>query len=454
MGKKKKVIKGIIVIVAGAIIIMGYTMYNNAPQSFTVQRVSYAPIQEVVDVSGNVESENTKAYYSNVSATIKDLTVKRGDSIKAGDQLLTYDTADLTAALEQAKLSTRANEDGYQSTINNNAKNSANYTNASTSLEILEQQIADEKSYISNIQESLANAQEVTSEITEVTTKIASTTDTKELKKLQNQLDNLQEEYDGYNVSSLSGDLAYHQTELTQCLTSQSEYKAQQKTADASIIDSAARDQLKAGGDSAKITQTQTEEELAKANQGIVAEIDGIITTLNAEEGAFVPEGTRLLVVESSTELKVVVNVSKYDIGKIEFGQRAIVTVAGEEYEATVSKINKMADVDASDKPQVSVEIHIENPGDKIYLGLEADVDIYTNEKSNTLTIASAAVYTDDEGTYCYTIQNGVIAKKYFTKGIESEDSIEIVNGLSEEEVVITDSITDSSLGKKATAVE
>jgi RND family efflux transporter MFP subunit len=454
MGNRKKIWKGLLGVGIAIITVIIYLSVSNAPVKLTVEAAERNHVKEVVDVSGNIESENVKAYYSTVTAVISQLSIKRGDSVKAGDQLLSYNTKDFETAVEQAKLGTRASETRYQSAINNNAKNSMNYKNAATSLAILEQQIADEKDCISSIQEALTSVEVLASEITAVSTKMASTIDTKELKKLQNELDNLQEEYDRYDVASLSGDLAYHQTELTQCLTSQSEYKAQQKTADASLIDSAAKNQLKTAGEAAKITQTQTEEELEKASQGLTAEFDGIVTVLDIEEGAFVSEGMKLLVVESSTEFKVTVNVSKYDIGKIELGQKAKIHVANQEYNGIVSKINRMADVDTSDKPEIAVEIHIENPDDKIYIGLEADVTIDTEEKADVLTVSSLAVYTDDEGDYCYSIENGVVEKKYITKGIESDILVEVLDGLTEGEQVITGSITDDSIGKKAVALK
>ncbi|PXV85684.1 RND family efflux transporter MFP subunit [Lachnotalea glycerini] len=454
MKRKKDILKGLTVVAACVLLIAVYVVVSNKPLKLMTETTTKGSIQEVVDVNGDIESENTKVYYSKVTATVEQLTIKKGDSVKAGDQLVLYDTKDLETSVEQAKLGTKASMESYQSSLNNNAKNNTNYANATTSLGILEQQIADEKSYISSIQESLTSANEIASEITAVTSQMASTTDSKALKKLQNKLDSLNCDYDSYDVSSLTGDLAYHQTELSQCLTSQSEYKAQQKTADASLIDSAAKDQLKTVGESAQLSQSQAEEELSKANQGIVAEFDGIITGLDIEAGSYVPEGSRLLVLESSNELKVVVNVSKYDIGKIELGQKAVASVAGNEYEGSVSKISRVADTDTSDKPQVSVEIHINNPDDKIYIGLEADVDIYTEEKNDIVTVSSTAVYSDDDGNYCYTIENGLVTKKYFTKGIESDSLVELTDGIAEGEIVITDSITDDSVGRKASAMK
>lgn len=451
--KKEKWIKGLIGIAIIAIVVVGYVYYNNKPRKYFVNQAIKCNITEQVELSGTVESETTKAYYSSVSAGILELQVKKGDYVKSGEQMIAFDISDIERVLEQAMLGTRASESGYQASVNSNAKNSVNYKNATTSLEILEQQIADEKSTLSNLQESLANASEIASQITALTSTMPSLTDAKELKKLQKEIDSLQEEYDNYNVASLTGDLAFHQTELTQLLTSQSEYKAQQKTADASMIDSASRDQLKAGEEISKVTQEQAEDKLAKAQQGIKADFDGIVTQLLVEEGALVPEGARLLVVESYDSLKVSVKVSKYDIGKLELGQKAQIMIAGSEYEAKVSKINKMAETDGLDKPEIVVELHIENPNDKIFIGLEGDVTIITNHKENVLTIPSLAVYTDDDGVYCYTIENGIIAKRYFTKGIEGNNQVEVVDGLSEGAVVITDSITDESVGKRASGI-
>ncbi|WP_180272700.1 efflux RND transporter periplasmic adaptor subunit [Konateibacter massiliensis] len=451
--KKKYWLNGIIIVCTAAILIAGYTLYSNKPLKLTTEQTSKNSITQIVEVSGNVESENVKSYYSNVTAGIYEVAVKKGDSVTAGEQLISFDTSDLENAVEQAKLGTKASDAGYQASVNSNAKNNVNYNNAATSLEILEQQIADEKNAVSSIQESLTSAQEVAAEITALTTQMAAVTDAAQLKKQQKQLDELQENYDSYDVASLTGDLAYHQTELTQLLTSQSEYKAQQKTADASMIDSASREQLKAAGESSQLTQSQAEEELLKATQGITAEFDGIVTSLNVEEGAMVPKGTKLLVLESYDDLKVTMNVSKYDIGKIEEGQKATVSVAGNKYDATVSKINKMAEVEGSDKPEVLVELHIEKPDDKIYIGLEADADILIQEKTDILAVSSLAVYTDDEGDYCYVIENGVIAKKYFSKGIEGNNLVEVVDGLTEGEQVITDAVTDSSIGKKASGI-
>ena len=65
------------------------------------------------------------------------------------------------------------------------------------------------------------------------------------------------------------------------------------------------------------------------------------------------------------------IEVTKYDLPKIEIGQKVDVTIAGKEYEGEVSKINKAA-ANSQGTPVVGAEVHIKNPDEDIFLGVEA----------------------------------------------------------------------------------
>ena len=142
--------------------------------------------------------------------------------------------------------------------------------------------------------------------------------------------------------------------------------------------------------------------------------------------------------------------ISKYDIGSVKKGQRAEVSIAGKVYPATVSRINHVATEDDSDKAKVAVDVHIDEPDEDLILGLEADVTIYTDELMGVLVIPYGALYSDDGGDYCYVISDGVIAKQYVTAGVSTNEYAEIKEGLKEDDIVITDAVTDDLIGDKA----
>ena len=110
----------------------------------------------------------------------------------------------------------------------------------------------------------------------------------------------------------------------------------------------------------------------------------------------------------------------------------------------------KEASIIAGDKAKVTVSVRFDQPDDKVYIGLEADVNIHTFEKEGVLTIPAEAFYSDDAGDYCYMISDGKIKKEYITVGSSSDEYIEVAAGLTNGDVVITDAITDDQIGKSA----
>lgn len=231
----------------------------------------------------------------------------------------------------------------------------------------------------------------------------------------------------------------------TQATTVKNAYEAQ-------ILNSYQKDQLRNSYDLSELSVENAQDNINKALNGVMVDYNGIVTESFVNAGSMASKGAPLFTIESSDDLKVEVGVSKYDIGSIAVGQRAEISIAGREYQGRVSEIRRLATVTDSDKAKVSVSVHIDNPDEYVYLGLEADVTIYANEIACTTIIPIDGYYADDDGDYCYLIKDDVIVKQYITTGIESDDYIEVLNGIKEGDIVITDAVTDDLVGKKAVA--
>ena len=129
---------------------------------------------------------------------------------------------------------------------------------------------------------------------------------------------------------------------------------------------------------------------------------------------------------------------SKYDLEDLKVGQKAIIDVSGKEYEGTVSKINKMAQPNSSGIPMVGARVHIENPDENIFLGIEAKITVITAEEEGVLLLPVEAVNIDNTGSFCFIIENGILTKKYITTGISSLEQIQVLEGLTEGDEVVT----------------
>ena len=75
---------------------------------------------------------------------------------------------------------------------------------------------------------------------------------------------------------------------------------------------------------------------------------------------------------------------------------------------------------------------------------------IQTGESDSVILLPNDALYTDDDGDYCYLLSNGVIEKRYLTCGIADAQYTEVIEGLSQGDKVITEAMTDANVGKSA----
>lgn len=78
-------------------------------------------VKEIYTSTGTVESENTKTYYSPVSAPIKECKAEVGKTVKANDLLITFDTTELERSNEQAQLTLQSNLNTSQAARAQNA---------------------------------------------------------------------------------------------------------------------------------------------------------------------------------------------------------------------------------------------------------------------------------------------------------------------------------------------
>lgn len=474
--------KAVVGIGAGVVLIGGvvfFTAFAGKPTSYSADEAVYAPVAEEVEVTGDVHGEQEITYYAQVTAPISMLSLTVGDSVNRDEQLIAYDTSDLEKAVEEAMLTAESSESNVKGQVKQSNDYQAKY-NQATMDEMLYQYLyaaarADsngltQEQYQENwdigciadgISKRIAERQNSAAQKTREMETIEDKT-SQQYKDLASQVADLNAE-----ITSLQKDLANlpkaqmtpeenekltNETNLMEDITRNwTQAKTEKSAYENRILNSYQKNQLEKSHELTELGLNTAQENLLKAQAGVYAEFSGIITSLPVKQGAVVTKGTPLLTMESSEELKVDAQVSKYDIGKVKEGQRALIMVAGNEYEGIVSEIKRFAQGE-SDKAKVTAVVHIDNPDDNVYLGLEADVTIYTQEKEQVLTIPSEARYVDDAGDYCYVIRNGAVEKQYFTAGIGSNESVEVMKGLKEGDVVITDAVTDEHIGRKAVA--
>lgn len=161
------------------------------------------------------------------------------------------------------------------------------------------------------------------------------------------------------------------------------------------------------------------------------------MTGVKAVDGSNVENGGELFTVSSIEKVCVDVSFSKSDLEKIEEGQKAVATIAGKQYEGTVTRISRAAAKNEKGASIIQGEIHIDNPDTELYLGVDARVVVEGNKAENVVMIPVEAINIGKDGSFVYVVTDGMVQKRMVTAGISSDEYTEIKKGLEVGEQVI-----------------
>ena len=249
------------------------------------------------------------------------------------------------------------------------------------------------------------------------------------------------------------------QSELESASTYLAELKgdlAQEKSkaeADMGGLTNETLEKMEIGTNLADMEAKSIEELIEEGKQGISAEFTGVISSVSAAQGATVAQGMELFVLQSTEKVSVDVKISKYDYAKVKEGQKATINLAGNEYQGTVEKLDRIATPDVQGNPTIGATISIEKPDDNVFIGVEAKVLIQAAEANDTLVVPSEVVNIGKDGSFCYVIEDGVIVNRSVETGVASTSFVEIKSGLKAGDKVITD-IGDHKEGDKVEGVD
>ena len=165
-GKKKKSKKKLVIgvgilavaAVAGANICGSRNTAENAVPQIEVVKAVRDNVQQTVETSGTVVSEEQKTYFSPVNAKVDVADVKEGETVKAGTKLIEFDQKDLEREEKKAELNVKSGKLDMQNTLNKSAEAVQKQQNAQGNAASLKQQVAAQEDYIANIKARISQA--------------------------------------------------------------------------------------------------------------------------------------------------------------------------------------------------------------------------------------------------------------------------------------------------------
>ena len=384
-GKKKKIVLIVIIILVVLVtaIVLKVRAGMSAASSMMASTDSLGTVEvrdltQSIGATGTVVSMESKSITSTLTNTeIAAVNVKVGDSVKEGDELVTFDTTDIEEKLADAQTSSSLDAADSQRNVDDTLRNS--------SYQIDSAQSSVDSAYLSYCQAKTAYEEAAAK-------KAQYDAGDKTLEQYSN-IDNYYVQYMNAKSQYESAQKQYDNTVASQASSIASAYSNQQKT---SLQDSSSTDTY--------------EEQLENAT--ITAPFDGVITAINVEEGDTYSSGT-ILTIQDCSSYQIEASIGEYDISDVAVGEEVLIktdATGDDELEGTVTFVSPVSTSSSSSSDSTTtmsssssdvsyqIKISIDTQDDRLRLDMSASLSIIVAQHENVLTVPYNAVQTDSDG--------------------------------------------------------
>lgn len=162
MKKGKKIAIGIVaaVVVAGGVYsVTGGSRGEAQLPQVSVTKAATGDVEEIVDATGTVVSDEQKTFYSPVNAQVKKVSFADGDSVSKGTKLVEFELKDLERDNQKAELNVKSGEYDYKNSINKSNQADQKQKDAKSKVATLEQQVKDKQNYLASLKSQLSAVQ-------------------------------------------------------------------------------------------------------------------------------------------------------------------------------------------------------------------------------------------------------------------------------------------------------
>ncbi|MBQ9377952.1 MAG: efflux RND transporter periplasmic adaptor subunit [Schwartzia sp.] len=182
----------------------------------------------------------------------------------------------------------------------------------------------------------------------------------------------------------------------------------------------------------------------------------GIIQKRYYQEGYYAKVGTALFNIADISTLLAKIDVPEGYIASVAVGgvvDFVIPSMAGNDKTArgTITRVAPVAD---SASRTFEAEVSIDNSDGRLKGGVYADAVITTKPKSNVMTVPFSAIVMRDDQRTVYVMEDETAVRKVITTGYIGDDLVEVLDGITESDLVIAGGQNKLREGSKVKRVE
>lgn len=180
--------------------------------------------------------------------------------------------------------------------------------------------------------------------------------------------------------------------------------------------------------------------------QEVRSPIDGVVLERNVEANTVGIPGTVAFVIGNIDTMEIETYILADDAVNIILEDDVEIVERSEKKQVVGGRVTKIApsavEMTSSlgvNQKRVKVTIEPLNLLPEIKPGYEVDVKIITERKNGAVIVPLSAVFDYEDGDYVFTVNDGKTALKNVKTGIQDQESAEIIDGLREGEIVLSE---------------
>lgn len=169
----------------------------------------------------------------------------------------------------------------------------------------------------------------------------------------------------------------------------------------------------------------------------LTSPIQGVVVERNATIGATVGSDANVFKIIDISTVWIDANVFEKDLSRVKVGQEVKVTVPafpGVKFSGRVILVSSVVDPDTR---SVKVRTEVANADSRLKPDMFANVEIITDQHRAAISIPQSALLNDAGKTVVFVADGNNFKKRQVTAGIQSNDRVEIIEGLAAGDKVV-----------------
>ena len=170
----------------------------------------------------------------------------------------------------------------------------------------------------------------------------------------------------------------------------------------------------------------------------ITAPADGVLQNSILVKDAMIPQGTQIASLMGKGKQQLVFSVTEELMKNLSLGQEVKVEKGQEQYTGSITEISGVMNAQTG---LFTVKANLENSS--LPEGSRVKLTVTKDSRTGVNLLPLSVIYYDNGSPYVYLLEkgegeNGTIKKQFIELGLQGEEKVEILSGLSEKDLVVS----------------